>query len=153
MFILGGTTALYDALIFAEAQFRSAYYARKVILVITDGTDNSSKAKVEDVLERADRTGAVIFAIGLFDQADRSEGERVLTQLAAKTGGAAVFPPAITDATAASVGIAQEIRQQYTLAFQGAEDGRFHRVTVIATDSRYGALKVHTRPGYFATRP
>ena len=78
---------------------------------------------------------------------------QILSQLAQGTGGAAYFPPLLADATHATEQIAREIRSQYTLAFQGAEDGEFHRVDVKAEDSRYGPLTVHTRPGYIAFKP
>lgn len=152
-FHLGGTTALYDALIFAETQFRQAIYARKIILVITDGVDNSSKATLEDVRARTERIGVVVFAMGLFDATDSARGTPILTDLAMKTGGAAFFPKTISGAISASDQIAREIRQQYTLAFQGAEDGQFHRIRVAAKDSRYGPLQVHTLSGYFASKP
>jgi VWFA-related protein len=150
---LGGTTALFDALLFAESHFRTSVYPRKVLLVITDGTDNSSKGTIAEVLDRAERTGILVYPIGIFDEAERSKGMQVLSQLAQGTGGAAYFPSVLADATDASEKIAHEIRRQYTLDFQGAEDGQFHHIEVKAKDSRYGPLTVHTRPGYIALKP
>jgi VWFA-related protein len=152
-FKLGGTTALFDALIFAESQFRKSFYQRKVLLVITDGTDNSSKATMAEVLDAAGRSGILISAIGLFDQEERSRGMQALSQLAQGTGGTAFFPAALADATRTSEEIAHEIRRQYTVDFQGAEDGQFHRIEVKVKDPRYGPLSVRTRPGYIALRP
>jgi Ca-activated chloride channel homolog len=151
-FELGGTTSLYDALIFAQAQFRQAFYMRRVLLVITDGADNSSHATLSDILNTIQKGGVALFMIGLFDETDHGNPQ-VLTQLAESTGGRAFFPEAATDATKVCEEIAREIRRQYILGFAGAEDGKYHHVEVTAQDAKYGTLQVRTRPGYFASKP
>ena len=152
-FQLGGTTALYDALLFAQSQLRRALYRLKVLLVITDGADNASKASVADVLERARSTGVLIYPIGIFDEKERERGVPILTRLAKETGGLAFFPAEITEATKLCETIAREVRMQYTIGFRGAEDGLFHRVELIVKESRFGPLSVHARPGYLAAKP
>lgn len=152
-FQLGGTTALYDALLFAQSQLRSALYRLKALLVITDGADNASKATVADVLDRARSTGVLIYPIGIFDERERERGVPVLTRLAKETGGLAFFPTEITEATKLCETIAKEIRMQYTIGFRGAEDGQFHSVELNVKDSRFGPLSVHARPGYLAAKP
>jgi VWFA-related protein len=152
-FELGGTTAIYDALMLAQSQFSRAAYSRKVILLITDGGDNSSRATVEEVLNAALKAGVVIYSMGLYDETDRDRNPRVLTQLAEVTGGEAFFPAAIADTKKVCEQIAADIRAQYTLGFPGAEDGRYHRIRVTASDPKRGKLEVHTRAGYFAVKP
>ena len=152
-FDLGGTTALYDALMFAQRQFRQAAYPRRVLLTITDGADNSSTASLGDVVINAQKAGVTLFAVGMFDENDHSRNIPELTRLAADTGGRAFFPDAITDITRVCEEIAHEIRREYTLGFPGAEDGSYHHIDVNAQDPRYGILRVHTRPGYFALNP
>jgi VWFA-related protein len=152
-FDLGGTTALYDAVLFAQQQFRQAAYARRVLLIITDGADNSSTADLRDVVVKAQKTGVALFTVGMFDENDRSRNVPELTQLAADSGGRAFFPNAIADITRVCEEIAREIRREYTLGFPGAEDGSYHHVDVSAQDPHYGSLRVQTRPGYFAANP
>ena len=86
-FQLGGTTAFYDALLTAEAQFRSADYSRKVLLTITDGGDNSSRANLTAALDGALKAGVVVYPIGIFDQNDRDRNPGVLSK-SARTPGA-----------------------------------------------------------------
>ena len=51
-FDLGGTTALYDAILLANSQFvKHATDGRRILLVITDGGDNSSQASLAETLE------------------------------------------------------------------------------------------------------
>jgi VWFA-related protein len=152
-FDLGGATALYDAILLALPQFSRGAYGRKVLLVITDGGDNSSRASLAETESAAAKAGAAIFPIGVFDENDRDRNPRVLTQLAEATGGEPFFPAAVADTTQVCTQIAAEIRRQYTLGFPGADDGQYHHIDVTATDPRYGKLQVHTRPGYFAVKP
>ncbi len=151
-FQLGGTTALYDAIMLARSRFKKAAYTRRVILIITDGGDNSSKSKLSDVLSVVVKDGAVIFAIGIFDTQDKHANPRVLTELAEVTGGEAYFPTELKEVTRICREIASEVRRQYTLGFAGAEDGKYHRIKVIAKDPKHGKLTVRTRAGYFAAK-
>ncbi|HZT76165.1 MAG TPA: VWA domain-containing protein, partial [Vicinamibacterales bacterium] len=65
-----GRTALYDGLIDALDRLDRATRARKVLILISDGGDNASRATREVVLERARRSNAAIYTIGLFDEFD-----------------------------------------------------------------------------------
>ena len=62
------------------------------------------------------------------------------------------IPAALADTTKVCEQIAADVRRQYTLGFSGAQDGQYHQIEVTATDPKRGALKVHTRPGYFAVK-
>ena len=70
-FQLGGTTAFYDALLAAVSQFKFAAYPRRVLLTITDGGDNSSRATLAAAVTGARDAGVVVYPIGLFDENDR----------------------------------------------------------------------------------
>ena len=152
-FDLGGTTAFYDALLAAEAHFRRAAYTRKVLLTVTDGGDNSSRATLASAVDGARDAGIVIYPIGIFDEDDRDRNPAVLEKLAEQTGGRAFFPQHVSGVTEICVEIAQEIREQYTLGFAGASDGQYHRIRLMVSDSKRGPLKAHTRAGYLANRP
>jgi VWFA-related protein len=151
-FELGGTTAFYDALIAAASHFQYAAYARKVLLTVTDGGDNSSRATLDDAIAHARDAGIVIYPIGLFDVDDRDRNPGVLEQLAEQTGGRAFFPEHVPDVTEICVRIARDIREQYTVGFPGATDGRYHPIRLVVSDTKHGPLNVRTRAGYFATR-
>jgi VWFA-related protein len=151
-FDLGGTTALYDAILLAQSQFKRAVYGRKILLVITDGGDNSSRTTLAEALDELVKSEAVVFPIGLFDAADRDQNPRVLAHIAEVTGGESFIPAALADTTKICKAIAADVRRQYTLGFAGAQDGQYHQIEVTATDPKRGLLKVHTRPGYFAVK-
>jgi VWFA-related protein len=152
-FTVGGTTALYDALGLALSHFSRATINRKTLIMISDGGDNSSAARLADIVQWAQKSGVTFYCIGLFDKSDEGSNPRVLSQFAEITGGKAYFPSDVQDTTKICVEIAHEIRSQYTLGFAGAEDGKYHHIKVVAQDPTFGVLQVHTRPGYFAAKP
>ena len=148
-----GTTALYDAVLLAISHCRLTTLDRKVLLIISDGGDNSSQASLEDALKLAEKSGIVIYSVGIYDNGDQDRNPQVLAKFAGLTGGKAFFPKELRDATSTCVTIARDIRQQYTLGFEGAEDGDYHRIQINASHPNFPSLKVLTRAGYLAPNP
>jgi VWFA-related protein len=131
----GGSTALYDGIGMALSHFNRASTNRKVLILISDGGDNSSKAALSEMLRWARDSGVVFYCVGLFDDSDLDRNPDILEQFAQSTGGKAFFPPNVNDTTSISVEIAREIRAQYTLGFAGAQDGKYHRIRVTAKNA------------------
>ena len=151
-FKAAGTTALYDAVVLGLSQLRRATIDRKVLLIISDGGDNSSQANLPDVMKLVQRAGVVIYTIGIYDDNDEDRNPQVLSQFAEATGGRSFLPPDLKDFRQTCVEIAHDIRRQYTLGFEGAEDGQFHRIHVTAHDHNR-ELTVRARTGYLAPNP
>ena len=152
-FIAEGTTALYDAVALAISHLHQAKLERKILLIISDGGDNSSHEHLVETLQMAQKTGVTIYCIGIYDLTDRDQNPRVLTEFAARTGGKAFFPSELKDITDTCIKIARDVRRQYTLGFEGQEDGKYHRIKITAQSQIYGDLIVQTRAGYFAPTP
>jgi Ca-activated chloride channel homolog len=156
-----GSTALYDAVIGSLDHLKKGKKDKKVLLVITDGVDNASRHSLENAVQEAQRSDAVIYAIGVFSDQDLKEnrGEmrkarRALTELSTATGGLAFFPESAGDTEALCTQIAHDIRNQYTLAYyptNSARDGTFRAVRVdVIPPPGAGKLSVRTRTGYYA---
>jgi VWFA-related protein len=146
-----GRTALYDGLIDALDHLAQGTRARKVLVVISDGGDNASEAKLETVLARARDSNAAIYTIGIFDQDDMDKNPGVLKSLAQTTGGERFLPRSPGDLLTACERIAREIRGGYTIGYvPPARDGAYHRVRVEIDPTSARRLNVRTRPGYFA---
>ena len=62
-----GKTALYDAVDRALDQFAKAHHTRQVMVVISDGSDNASRSKVEQMLSRIQGSHAVIYTVVMRD--------------------------------------------------------------------------------------
>src|ERR1700756_3921221 len=59
-----GTTALFDAVYEAVANKLVGQQGRHVIIVISDGDDNSSERSIDDTIEMAQKSDTVIYAVG-----------------------------------------------------------------------------------------
>ena len=146
-----GRTALYDGLMDGLDHLTQGTRARKVLVVISDGGDNASEAKLETVLARARDSNAAIYTIGIFDQDDMDKNPGVLKSLAQTTGGERFLPRSPGDLMTACERIAREIRSGYTIGYvPPARDGAYHRVRVEIDPTAARRLNVRTRPGYFA---
>jgi Ca-activated chloride channel family protein len=152
-FVAEGTTALYDAVARAISHLRKTRLERKVLLIISDGGDNSSHEPLAETLQNAQKSGITIYCIGIYDEGDSDQNPHVLTEFAELTGGKALFPKELKDVTDSCIKIARDIRRQYTLGFEGQQDGEYHRIKITAQKQMYGDLRVRTRAGYFAPRP
>jgi VWFA-related protein len=93
---LPGSTALWDSLasvcdkLFAGAKGGAG---RRMIVLVTDGVDTSSRAGDDRAVERLLRAGVAVYSVGLGD-GERFDGvERgALRKLSERTGGRALFP-------------------------------------------------------------
>jgi VWFA-related protein len=148
-----GGTALYDTVVTAADKMeRSAARPRKVLIVITDGDDNSSKLTLNDATHRVqDMRGPIIYSIGLLFGGGKSRhARRDLEALSSETGGIAFFPSSVNDIDSVVAEVARDIRNQYVIAYQSprASDGAYHTVKVEAHAQGHGKLTVYTRSGY-----
>jgi len=152
-FTPAGSTALYDALGLALAHLEKAALSRRVLLIISDGGDNSSHASLPGILSWAQKAGVALYSVGLFSDADSDRNPRILKELSESTGGKAFFPSDVSEISRVCVKIGREIRNQYTLGFNGTQDGKYHRIRLTAQDPTRGPLRVHTRDGYMSEKP
>lgn len=162
-----GGTALYDALYASLDHLKLGNRDKKVLLVVTDGEDNASRYTFEELMGYAQKSNAVIYAIGLLGAEEpgglfkiRGGGSRraqkILEKLTKVTGGHAYFPRSLEEVEPTCVQVARDIRSQYTLAYYPTntkKDGTFRTVRVDATYPRTrNRLLVRTRNGYFAPK-
>jgi VWFA-related protein len=149
---VGGHTALYDGIALALDHFNNASLMKKVLLIVSDGGDNRSRNRLNDVLKRADRAGVLIYTIGLFDENSEDQNPGVLKQLARQTGGLAYLPKDVTRMRDICSQIARDIRNQYTIGYNSAKasaDSGYHQIKVTAVDVRNRQLRVRSRTGFF----
>jgi Ca-activated chloride channel homolog len=155
-----GSTALYDAVIGSLDHLKKGHKDKKVLLVITDGFDNASRRSLEDAVREAQKSDAVIYAVGLFGDEDLKENRsgmrkarKALADLTTATGGLAFFPDDPQDTQALCTQIAHDIRNQYTMGYNPtntAQDGKFRFVQVqVDPPHGMGKLTVRTRTGYY----
>jgi VWFA-related protein len=151
-----GGTAMRDAISMSiDYAKESGKKNKKVLLVITDGNDNTSNETLEQLERKARQSEVLIYCIGLLNDEEPREAraaKRALNDLATASGGLSYYPKSLSEVETITPQIAHEIRNQYILAYSPtnqALDGKFRsiRVTVKAP----GNPTVRTRNGYFAT--
>jgi Ca-activated chloride channel family protein len=162
-----GGTALRDALMASIDHLRLGNRDKKVLLVVTDGEDNESRYTMEELLRSAQKSNAVIYAIGLLGDEEpgglfkmrggsAKRAAKALKELAKATGGQAYFPKSLDQVETTCVQIARDIRNQYTLAYyptNAKKDGTYRTVRVEAFNpGNRHPLEVRTRTGYFAPK-
>jgi VWFA-related protein len=152
-----GSTALYDAVIGSLDHVRKGKKDKKVLLVVTDGEDNTSHNSLEKTIREIQKTDTVIYTIGLLGEESKKNAKRAkraLEEIAKASGGLAFFPENVSDVKDICENVAHDIRNQYTLAYYPTNtkrDGTFRTVQVDIIPPRgRGKLTARTRNGYYA---
>src|SRR6266481_5471999 len=152
-----GSTALYDAIIGSLDHVKKGSKDKKVLLIVTDGEDNTSHNSLEKMIREVQKTDTVIYTIGLLGQENKKEAKRArkaLEQIAAASGGLAYFPENVDDVHNICEQVAHDIRNQYILAYYPSNtrrDGTFRAIQVEVIPPRgRGKLIARTRNGYYA---
>ena len=150
-----GMTAIYDGIAAGLSRLERARHTRQVLIAVSDGGDNASKATQDEVLARVHDSDATVYTVALVDPLMRDgSNPGLLRRLARATGGEFYRPGRNEEVSEAFQNIAKDIRNAYTLAYTPTKSAnaapnhrRTVRVYVRATDGR--ALRVRTRDGYF----
>jgi Ca-activated chloride channel family protein len=152
-----GSTALYDAIIGSLDHLKKAHKDKRVLLVVTDGEDNTSRNSLEKAVREIQKTDTVIYTIGLLSEEKgkaKSKAKKALKEIADASGGLAYFPENVEDVHAICDQVAHDIRNQYILAYyptNSRRDGTYRAVGVEVIPPRgRGKLLARTRNGYYA---
>ena len=151
-----GGTAMRDAIRMSIDHLKEkAHKDKKVLVVVTDGNDNSSVITLENLVKTAQQSEVLIYGVGLLSEEERREAkraERALTDLAVATGGECFFPKEVSEVERIAHQVARDIRSQYTIVYSptnAAMDGSFRTIKIAVNGN--GRLTARTRSGYYAT--
>jgi VWFA-related protein len=154
---LAGSTAIWDAVWATSEELisTSAEHTRRAIILLTDGQDTSSRLKMDEAIESAQKADALIYAIGIGDRYTFNVNESSLRKIAERTGGRAYFPRHERDLRDAFTQIQKDLREQYLVAYSPlnkARDGSYRKIEIqiVNPDLRQQNLKLNYRTGYFA---
>lgn len=151
---LSYTSAIWDALWITSRQLFSPLPAnmRRVMVIVTDGEDTSSRANLDEAIDITLHTDTVVYAIGVGDTSvTDGVNKSTLSKIALRTGGQFFSPRKEEDLTGAFERIANELRNQYLLSYvplnRNAEPAyRRLRIEIGNTKSR---PRLFYRPGYY----
>jgi Ca-activated chloride channel family protein len=156
----GGGTALWDAVGYAAEKLAAHHETgavARMIVVISDGEDNSSAGTLREAIAKAQAGEVSVYTITTREAADKDAGgavgSRALKTLSGLTGGTAFAPGAVRGLSASLGELQQVIRARYSVSYRPAEfrrDGAYRGVDISATkDGR--KLTVIARKGYYAS--
>lgn len=154
---LAGSTAVWDAVWATSEELlgTSAEHTRRAIILLTDGDDTSSRMKIHEAIEKAQKADALIYAIGIGDRYTFNVNEGALRKIAEQTGGRAYFPQHERDLRDAFAQIQKDLREQYLVAYSPtnkARDGSYRKIEIEIVNPalKQQNLKLNYRAGYFA---
>jgi Ca-activated chloride channel family protein len=152
----GGGTALFDGVSFAcrkLGEYPDDERVARVLVILSDGEDNSSHSSLKQSIQVAERAGVTIYTVSTKEGvSDKTDADRVLEALAESSGGEALFPGDLHTLGTSLDKLRELIRSRYFIAYKPANfqpNGSYRTITVIA--ERNGKhLQVRARKGYHA---
>jgi VWFA-related protein len=155
-----GGTALWDAVSFAAEKLASRSETKpvaRILVVISDGDDNSSSVTAKQAIHRAESGDVIIYTVSTRDFTDTAEnsfvGEHALRTLAELTGGAAFALGSVRGLNSSLAALQQVIRSRYLLSYKPAQfqrDGQYRAIDISAEKGGH-KLHVYARKGYIAS--
>jgi Ca-activated chloride channel homolog len=155
-----GGTALWDAVAFATdklASRREKQPVAPILVVISDGGDNSSIASLKEAVEHAQHGGVAVYTVSTRDYGNNDPsaavGEKALYTLSNLTGGAAFTPGSLHRLKGSLADIQQLIRGRYVVSYKPASfqrDGRYRAINIKAEKDGH-KMRVYARKGYYAS--
>ena len=159
-----GRTSLFDAMYLGLHEMSKAKYARKVLLVISDGGDNHSRYSERDIKRAVQESDVQIYAIGIYEPySSRSRtpeelaGPSLLTNIAESTGGRQFPVENLNDLPDIARKIGRELRSVYVLGYRptnDTRDGKWRKIQVKLQAPRgLPPLQLFNKSGYYAPQP
>jgi Ca-activated chloride channel homolog len=150
----GDGTALYDAVYLgSDALGKAPSDRRKVLILITDAGETTSRADFETARRAALRAEALLYTIVIRpvknENGRNTAGEHALETIADSTGGAMYYPDEVSQLDAIFERINRELRTQYRLAYYPQPrppQGTYRSIEVRVK----GNYKVRYRKSYYS---
>lgn len=150
-----GNTSLYNALYITLSEQRSEpadQRRRRVIVLLTDGLDTTSRVTEDQVLQLARSSDVSIHSIGILGPPGETLTDRAhyfLSALSSDTGGQAYFPTAASELDGVYASIADDLRARYCVGYVPTRSARnsWRHISVL-TPKREG-LRLRHRTGYY----
>ena len=155
----GKTTSFFDAVVMAARLLEQSASegTRQAIIVLSDGSDNTSAANLASTLVEMRRGSAVFYAINPRKEdivrlnKTSASGQENLTTLANATGGDVFVSDETRHLESIFSKITAELRTQYLMLYYSLipdMDGKFHTIKVSVPDQP--GLNIRTRAGFLA---
>jgi Ca-activated chloride channel homolog len=156
-----GGTAVWDAVSFAAdklASVKEEHPVAKVLVVISDGDDNSSHSTLKQVIDHVEQDEVIIYTVSTryttdINNEDDVAGNRAMKVLAQNTGGTAFFPGSARNLNHSLAELQQVLRSRYLISYKPAlfkHDGQYRTIDIAAKKSGH-KLRIYSRKGYYTS--
>jgi Ca-activated chloride channel homolog len=150
--VAGDDAALYNSLLLTIKD-ASQYQGRKVVVVFSNGPDNSSMVPPEDVAELAQSVGIPIYMISTREARLEPVSTVVFERMSAATGGKAYFANSWRDEKRAFASIRDDLAHLYSFSYypQPNPNRGWRAINVKLVGESAKKYHVRTRNGYRPT--
>ena len=147
--VAGDDAALYNSLLLT-VQDAGQYPGRKVIVVFSNGPDNSSVVPPEDVAELAQSVGIPIYMISTREAQLEPVSSAVFERMSAATGGKAYFAKNWRDEKRAFASIRDDLAHLYSFSYYPKPNPNrgWRSIKVQLVGERLKKYRIRTRNGY-----
>jgi VWFA-related protein len=153
-------TVLYDAVYLASREKLTQETGHKALIMLTDGQDEGSRAKITEAIAAAQKSNVTVYVILIADvesylsQGMGYYGYSAMKKMTEETGGRVInVGNNGKKLEAAFQQIEDELRTQYVASYTPSNtkmDGAFRHISV---ECHGDGLKVQVRKGYYAPSP
>jgi len=155
-----GRTALLDAIYLALSEMRAAQNAKRALLIISDGGDNSSRYNENDIKRFVREANTQLYSIGVFDPLgsrsrtpEELNGPSLLNEITELSGGRAFSVENVNELPDIATKIGAELRNQYILGYRPSNkshDARWRKIKIKLRAPRgLPPLSVSAKTGYY----
>jgi Ca-activated chloride channel family protein len=147
--VAGDDAALYNTLLLTIKD-AAQYTGRKVVVVFSNGPDNTSVVPPEDVAELAQSAGVPIYMISTQQARLEPVSTAVFERVTAVTGGKAYFAKTWRDEKRAFASIRDDLGHLYSLSYypQPNPNRGWRAITVKLVGEHFKKFHIRTRNGY-----
>jgi Ca-activated chloride channel family protein len=145
----GADSALYNSMLLTLRD-AAKVPGKKVLVVFTNGPDNSSTVSPEEVAELAQSVGVPVYMISTLEAKLDPISSVVFTRMSANTGGEAYFAKTWKDENHAFSAIRDDLTHLYVLSYypQANPNRNWRKITVKLIGKNLNRYVVRTRSGY-----
>ena len=154
---VAASTAIWDAIWITsdEVLGPAPEKTRRAIILLSDGINTYGSKKLDEAVQAALKSEAVIYSIGIGDNFYDGVDEAALRKISERTGGRAFFPRDEAELRKAFTQIQIEMRSQYLIAYEPVNqkrDGSYRKIEIQLANSELAKQKISLthRQGYFA---
>lgn len=147
--VVGDDAALYNALLLTLKD-AARYSGRRVVVVFSNGPDNSSVVPPEDVAEFAQSAGISVYMISTHQAQLEPVSTAVFERMTAATGGKAYFSKTWRDEKRAFASIRDDLAHLYSISYypQPNPNRGWRAISVRLAGEKLKNYQVRTRDGY-----